>query len=44
MAQLRLNKKTRFIGYFDDPKEAHEAYLAKKHELSLLPVDNPKSV
>jgi hypothetical protein len=33
IAQISLNRKVTIVGYFDDPKEAHEAYLAKKREI-----------
>lgn len=28
MAQITVKRKKHFLGYFDDPKEAHEAYAA----------------
>ena len=30
---IQVDKKAHFIGYFDDPVEAHTAYLVKKREL-----------
>lgn len=32
-AQIMVNGKNRYIGVYDTPEEAHEAYLAKKREL-----------
>ena len=28
IASLRVDKKSKYLGYYDDPREAHEAYLA----------------
>jgi hypothetical protein len=33
MAKIKANGKVRFLGYFDDPLVAHEAYLKAKREL-----------
>jgi len=33
MASIRLNKKTKHVGVFETPIEAHEAYLEAKKEL-----------
>lgn len=33
LAQIQTNGKKKFIGLFDCPKEAHEAYLTSKREL-----------
>jgi hypothetical protein len=33
MAQIRIGRRTRFLGHFDDPKTAHQAYLQAKAEL-----------
>lgn len=32
-AKVNLNKKVHYLGTFDTPEEAHQAYLAKKREL-----------
>jgi len=32
-AQIKINKKTKFLGYFDTPEQAHKTYLAAKSEL-----------
>ena len=32
-AQIHLSGKNRYIGYYNTPEAAHEAYLAKKREL-----------
>jgi hypothetical protein len=33
MAKIKADGKIRFLGYFDDPHVAHEAYLKAKREL-----------
>ncbi len=41
-AQIMVNKRNRFLGIFDDPAEAHNAYLAAKaelHEFQRVPRD-----
>lgn len=32
-AQITINKRLHFIGYFDTIEEAHSAYVAKKREV-----------
>lgn len=33
LAQIMVNKKYQYIGTYDTPREAHEAYLKAKREL-----------
>jgi hypothetical protein len=33
MASIKVNGKSRCLGYFDDPQSAHAAYLAAKREI-----------
>lgn len=32
-ASITVNKKARYLGYFDDPQEAHQKYLSVKRQL-----------
>ena len=35
-AQIKINYKSKHLGYFDCPKEAHQAYLKAKAELHII--------
>jgi hypothetical protein len=36
MSRICINKKQKFLGYFDTPEEAHEKYLEAKRKLHLF--------